>query len=69
MGQNIWASGVLTLVIAVAMAFAARAVAGIFGNDSISVADFVVISVLGGVLELGHRPRRHARRRHAGRPA
>ncbi len=49
-GQNIWASGVLTLVIAVAMAFAARAVAGIFGNDSISVADFVVISVLGGVL-------------------
>ena len=50
-GQNIWASLVLTLVISVGMAVAARAVAGLFGaGDSISLADFIVIAVLGGVL-------------------
>src|SRR5687768_995904 len=50
-GQNILASLTLTLAISLALAVLAKAVAVGFGlPDTISVADFVVISVVGGVL-------------------
>ncbi|MDQ3757414.1 MAG: magnesium transporter, partial [Actinomycetota bacterium] len=50
-GQNILASLALTLSISLALAVLAKAVAVGFGlPDTISVADFVVISVVGGVL-------------------
>jgi mgtE-like transporter len=50
-GQNILASTALTLSISVALAVLAKAVAVGFGlADTISVADFVVISVVGGAL-------------------
>ncbi len=50
-GQNILASGVLTVVTSVALAFLAKATAVGFGVDnSISVIDFLVISVVGGVV-------------------
>jgi mgtE-like transporter len=50
-GQNILASIVLTLSISLALAVLAKAVAVGFGlPDTISVVDFVVISVVGGVL-------------------
>jgi mgtE-like transporter len=50
-GQNILASSVLTLAISLALAVLAKAVAVGFGlHDTISVTDFVVISVVGGVL-------------------
>lgn len=50
-GQNILASSVLTLVISLALAVLAKAVAVGFGlHNTISVVDFVVISVVGGVL-------------------
>ena len=50
-GQNVLASTALTLSVSVALAFLAKAVAVAFGlPDTISVVDFVVISVLGGVL-------------------
>ena len=51
MGQNVLASVVLTLSISLALAFLAKAVASAFGvSETISLADFVVISILGGVL-------------------
>jgi mgtE-like transporter len=50
-GQNLAASFVLSLATSLALAFIAKAMAVAFGlPDTISVADFVVISVLGGVL-------------------
>jgi mgtE-like transporter len=50
-GQNVLASTALTLSVSVALAFLAKAVAVAFGvPDTISVVDFVVISVVGGVL-------------------
>jgi mgtE-like transporter len=50
-GQNIAASLALTLAISVALAVLAKAVAVGFGlADTISIADFVVISVVGGAL-------------------
>lgn len=50
-GQNILASLALTLSISVALAVTAKAVAVGFGlPDTITLADFVVISVVGGVL-------------------
>jgi mgtE-like transporter len=50
-GQNIAASLVLSLATSLALAFLAKVVAIAFGlPDSISVADFVVISVIGGIL-------------------
>lgn len=51
-GQNIWASVALTLAISLALAVLAKAVSSLFtsGEASITVADFVVISVLGGIL-------------------
>ncbi|HEX6595397.1 MAG TPA: magnesium transporter, partial [Acidimicrobiales bacterium] len=50
-GQNVWASVALTLAISLALAFLAKAVAVAFGvPDTISVVDFLLISVLGGVL-------------------
>ncbi len=50
-GQNLYASAALTLGVSLALAFLAKGVTGIFTDGpSISLADFVVISVLGGVL-------------------
>jgi len=49
-GQNLAASTLLSLVMSVALAVLAKSVAIAFGQHSISVADFVVISVLGGIL-------------------
>ena len=50
-GQNIAASLVLSLATSLALALLAKAVSVAFGlADTISVADFVVISVIGGVL-------------------
>ncbi len=48
--QNVLSSVYLTLGTSLFLAFAARIVAAVFGFDSISVWDFVVISILGGVL-------------------
>lgn len=51
MGQNVLASVVLTLSISLALAVLAKTVASAFGvSETISLADFVVISILGGVL-------------------
>ncbi len=51
LGQNVLAAGVLSLFTAVVLAVAARAVSGAFGvSDPMSVADFVTISVVGGLL-------------------
>src|SRR4051812_8895839 len=50
-GQNVVAAVALTLFISAALAVLAKAVAGIFGvSETISLADFMVISVLGGIL-------------------
>lgn len=50
-GQNVLASIALTLSVSVALAVVAKAVAVAFGlPDTISVVDFVVISVVGGAL-------------------
>lgn len=50
-GQNVLASAVLTLSVSVALAVLARGAAVVFGlGDSISLGDFIVISVVGGVL-------------------
>src|SRR4030088_1630172 len=50
-GQNILASLTLTLSVSAALAVLAKAVAIGFGlNNTISIADFLVISVLGGVV-------------------
>jgi mgtE-like transporter len=49
-GQNIAASLVLTLAVSVGLAVLAKTIAVTFGvADTISIADYVVISVLGGV--------------------
>lgn len=50
LGENIYASTVLSLVVSLAMAFIARIVALAFGAPSVSVIDLVVISVVGGAL-------------------
>jgi mgtE-like transporter len=51
LGQNVLAAGVLTVFASVALAVLAKVVAVGFGLDeSISVADFVVISVVGGLM-------------------
>ena len=50
-GQNVLASVTLTLVVSVALAFLAKGVAVAFGlKSSITVSDYVVVSVIGGVL-------------------
>lgn len=50
-GQNVWASMVLTLVLSLVLALLASAVASNLGVEgAISVADYVVISVVGGTL-------------------
>ena len=48
--QNVFAASVLTLSVSLAVAFLAKAFADAFGIFSISVVDFVVISLLGGLL-------------------
>jgi mgtE-like transporter len=51
LGQNVLASGVLTLVTSVVLAFLAKGVAVGFGLDgTISVVDFLVISLVGGLV-------------------
>ncbi|MXW42996.1 MAG: hypothetical protein F4138_06230 [Acidimicrobiia bacterium] len=50
-GQNVWASVVLTLLMSVVLAFFASALAFITGVEhAIGVADYLVVSVFGGVL-------------------
>jgi len=50
-GQNVLASVVLTLTVSFALAVLAKTMATVFGvADTISLVDFVVISILGGVL-------------------
>ena len=50
-GQNVWASMVLTLVLSLVLALLASAVASGMGVEgAISVADYVVVSVVGGTL-------------------
>ena len=50
-GQNVWASMVLTLVLSLALALLASAVASGTGVEgAIGVADYVVVSVVGGTL-------------------
>ena len=50
LGQNVLAAAVLSLFTAVVLAVAARAVSGAFGvTDAMSVADFITISVVGGL--------------------
>jgi mgtE-like transporter len=48
--QNVFAATILTLAVSVAVAVLAKAFAEAFGIFSISVVDFVVISLVGGVL-------------------
>jgi mgtE-like transporter len=48
--QNIFAATVLTLAVSLAVALLAKAFAEAFGIFSISIVDFVVISLLGGML-------------------
>lgn len=50
LGENIYASAVLTLVVSLALALVARVVAIAFGAQSVGVLTLVVISVVGGVL-------------------
>ncbi len=50
LGQNIYASSTITIVISAALGIIAYIFALIFGVDSISVFDFIFISVLGGVI-------------------
>jgi mgtE-like transporter len=50
-GQNLIAAAALTLAVSAALAVLAKTIASAFGvSDTISLADFFVISVLGGVL-------------------
>ena len=50
-GQNILAAAALTLAISAALAVLAKTIASAFGvSDTISLADFFVISIVGGVL-------------------
>ena len=49
-GQNVLASIALTFSISFALAVLARTIAVAFGVDTISIVDFAVISVLGGVI-------------------
>ena len=48
--QNVLAATYLTLATSLFLAFGARIAASVFGYDSISIWDFLVISILGGVL-------------------
>lgn len=51
LGQNVLAAGVLSVFTAVVLAIAARAASGVFGvSNPMSVADFVTISIVGGLL-------------------
>src|SRR5262245_40765727 len=50
-GQNIWASVALTLSVSLAIAVLAKSAAAAFGGaESITLVDFVVISMIGGVV-------------------
>lgn len=50
-GQNIIASVILSLFISMALAVLAKSVAGLFGvSETISLVDFLVISIIGGIL-------------------
>lgn len=48
--QNVSAAAVLTLGTSVAMGLLARAVAGLFGVETVSALDFTVVAVVGGLL-------------------
>jgi mgtE-like transporter len=50
-GQNVVAAVALTLFVSAALAVLAKSVAGVFGvSETISLVDFLVISIVGGVL-------------------
>jgi mgtE-like transporter len=48
--QNVYASSLLTVSTSVAMGILARAIAALFGIDTISVWDFMVVALVGGIL-------------------
>jgi mgtE-like transporter len=48
--QNVFAATVLTVAVSLAVALLAKAFADAFGISSISVVDFIVISLVGGIL-------------------
>ncbi len=48
--QNLYAATVLTLTVSVVVAVFAKAVSLAFGDDSMSLLDFIVVSLVGGVL-------------------
>ncbi|HWC31923.1 MAG TPA: magnesium transporter [Actinomycetota bacterium] len=48
--QNLYAATVLTLTVSVVVAVFAKAVSLAFGDDSMSLLDFIVLSLVGGVL-------------------
>jgi mgtE-like transporter len=50
LAQNIYASTVLSLIMSLLLGILARLVSSIFGLETISWLDFVVISVLGGII-------------------
>lgn len=51
LGQNVLASAVLSIFASVVLAVLARIISSVFGvADAISVADFITISIIGGVL-------------------
>ncbi|CAN5585286.1 magnesium transporter [soil metagenome] len=50
LSQNVYASILLTIGTAVTMGVLARATAGLLGVDTVSVWDFIVISLVGGLL-------------------
>jgi mgtE-like transporter len=50
LGQNVYSVAVLTLACSVLLSILAKAISEAFGVDSISVVDFLVIGVIGGVM-------------------
>src|SRR5919106_2007172 len=50
LGQNVYGATLLTVATSVAMAVLARAIAALFGIETVSVWDFVVIALVGGIL-------------------
>ena len=48
--QNIYAATLLTIVTSVTMGILARAIAGLLGIETVSVWDFILIALIGGIL-------------------
>jgi mgtE-like transporter len=48
--QNVYAATLLTIATAVTMGILARAIAGLFDLDTVSLWDFIVVALLGGII-------------------